>query len=1005
MNSQAHTSEVVPPGSLVLMAGFSRRWRDWLSTAFPELTFNDLGNRQALLGELQSRTCAALLLGPKLRAKDVSEVLAQLANHSPSRPLVLYCAGKEGWDRSGEGLDRLLLPPLGRRRLAFELAQLIQAPNSVDSAEWAGTTTQPTAQKLFSHLTRAVAANHRVRAIEVTQQMTALSKELDLSKAMDAMEILATQLQQEQIEEALLTCMQLRAHLYPMSWIRKHRSKFPRLWIRVDNPEISEVLRQLGVSEGFEVVLGSGQESPMVAFFKTQPDAMVLSLPCGQPSWLEALLLGWPELPFVMVETETGGNECCKIWQRCRSLLQHPVSPAYIMEQLCHQVDHQRRRPYRIYIGDSLARDHDSFRQALSLWEIEVGESPGGEDDLWLLDVQRWEHSILPIGHPPILLLREPGQFPTAAVDTLSLPLCLEELFQRVHQLWSWTRQEALLGSHTWMEARFCVEQLLRLAARHGQPSSLAVLRVFERTASKEREGRVAIQERLTGLSSLLKSEIRAGDVLVQLSESTLLLAMYGMRRADGMTRLAPHLAGDIFNAGLAEFPEDGDDLTALLQAAELALDTAEFAGSGRVVYVGWSEDPHAKRVDILFITYATATGADELTRGFHREGYSHYRWDYDPATPPVTLPQHWRLCLVEPPKGANWRDFAPLLEAIGAGSRTLILLPPEPALDQDWKRLGIQVDPLSLMKCLRDKLGFKGAWTVRSRRDGGLRRRQTLFSQLSLARRDQEHAEALISTMQKRQEKLSRELALARDIQTNLLPRRVCSVKGWEFYFAVVPARIVGGDLVHCSSSPLGGRVVLADVSGKGVAAAILVGSLHEILRTTEHLPLPEAVAKINDAFFRITPSEVSVALLLVDFTVESGRLEICNCGCPEPLWFQDSRVSTVNGSGLPLGWFAEAMPEYRSVELQAGQTLLLHSDGLLDAFLPGSRERVGEERIQKSLEECGHLPLPELARQLMGLLDQESQPDDVAIWVARRNQAIAPSHAESAKAIPAQA
>lgn len=967
---------------LILMAGFSRRWRNWLGSSFPELAIQDSVNLDTLLSRLTQEPCAAVLLGPKLKAGEVSQVLKSLPDRAGRSPRVLYCAGREGWDRSGEGLDRLLLPPVGRQRLALELARLIGRSPPSDSEERADSAVAETSQELFRVLSLTVAAGESAVAADLALRLSRFLQGFGLRPAAELAQMLASQLLAEELEAALLSCLWLRSRMHPQSWGLREQSRFPRLLIFEERPEFAEELRQRAESQGFQVFVADSSLPPIPTFLQTAPDALILGLAPAQPEWVDALLVGWPRLPLVLLASSWEAALSAEVRRERRSVLFQPVSAGFILDRLCDQVDRQRRRPYRVYLADSPV-DHALFRQALARWEIEVSAVAGEPVDLCLLEPEPLLlQAALPGSHPPVLGLGEPR----GEMDCLSVPVSPGDFLERARRLWV-GGAEGLDGSEPWPQASFCIEQLLRLAARHGQPASVAVLRPAGRRDLREREGRRAVHERLLALSGVLNGEMRAEDVVARLGESTLLLAMYGMRRADGLARLAPHLGEDTFNAGLAEFPEDGEDLTTLLHSAEQALEAAELAGGGRVVYVGWSEnDALASSVDILFLTHAQAPGSDELTRGFHREGYSHYRWDYDPASRPGDLPEHWRLSLVQPPPGADWQDFAPVLDALGIGSRSFILIGSDAPPGRDWKCVGIETGRATLMKCLREKLGFKGAWTVRSKRENSLRRRQLLFSQLSVARRDQEQAEALISSMQKRQDTLATELAVARDIQQYLLPRQVPPAAGWEFYFAVVPARVVGGDLVHYSQTPGGLRVALADVSGKGVPAAILVGSLHEILRATAHLPLPEAISEINDAFFRITPSEVSVALMLLQFSPDSGTVEICNCGCPQPLLIRAEEVSAVQASGLPLGWFAAATTDYQRVTLECGNTLLLYSDGLSDGYLPGRLERVGEERISASLMQGCRLTPRELASKLLYLVDHVTQPDDVAIWVARR-------------------
>jgi len=199
----------------------------------------------------------------------------------------------------------------------------------------------------------------------------------------------------------------------------------------------------------------------------------------------------------------------------------------------------------------------------------------------------------------------------------------------------------------------------------------------------------------------------------------------------------------------------------------------------------------------------------------------------------------------------------------------------------------------------------------------------------------------------------LERDLELASSVQAALLPAADVDIDGYRIHYQYRPLGPVSGD--HCDVLPPAApgqpwHFVLGDVSGKGVAASILMSHLHAIFRSLVplQLPLAEVVHHANRLFTESTlPS--SYATLVAGRLDASGALEICNAGHCPALLVQGGRLNSLNGSGFPLGLFSTSTFETRRVQLEKGDLLFLYTDGFSE-----SRNAAGE---QYSPERIGRL------------------------------------------------
>ncbi|MBC7927779.1 MAG: SpoIIE family protein phosphatase [Bryobacteraceae bacterium] len=200
-------------------------------------------------------------------------------------------------------------------------------------------------------------------------------------------------------------------------------------------------------------------------------------------------------------------------------------------------------------------------------------------------------------------------------------------------------------------------------------------------------------------------------------------------------------------------------------------------------------------------------------------------------------------------------------------------------------------------------------------------------------------------------------DLDIAREVQAKLLPRTGPKISGLEYAGRCVPARGVGGDYFDwfdLGSGQIG--FVLADVSGKGIGAALLMANLHGALRTLLSVGFsggPQLVEAVNRQFWESSPPEQYATLLFARFDPRFCRLSYVNAGhAPGMVLHSDGSRETLEPTGMPVGLFANSNPGEQSVDLQPGDVVLLYSDGVVEAGMSGRGEDFGEERLAASLQ-----------------------------------------------------
>ncbi len=181
----------------------------------------------------------------------------------------------------------------------------------------------------------------------------------------------------------------------------------------------------------------------------------------------------------------------------------------------------------------------------------------------------------------------------------------------------------------------------------------------------------------------------------------------------------------------------------------------------------------------------------------------------------------------------------------------------------------------------------------------------------------------------------LEQDLEMAARIQAELLPQPDFAFGAWQAARHYEAAGPVSGD--YCDLAPDGDGslfFMLGDVSGKGVAAAMLMTQLHAMFRSLKSvgLPLTEIVERASRLLCE-TSLPTQYATLVCGKADASGEVEICNAGHLPVLWLNGGEVRTIDSTGLPVGVFCEQQFSSHTVRLQPGDSLLLYTDGLSEA------------------------------------------------------------------------
>jgi sigma-B regulation protein RsbU (phosphoserine phosphatase) len=336
------------------------------------------------------------------------------------------------------------------------------------------------------------------------------------------------------------------------------------------------------------------------------------------------------------------------------------------------------------------------------------------------------------------------------------------------------------------------------------------------------------------------------------------------------------------------------------------------------------------------------------------------------------------------------------------AWSRALASAAPERRAAREREREALQRVGAHLLVQVRTRelmVGILSLGTRRGRYRYAAGDKEVLMSvaaQLALVIENSRLAERLVA-----EERLLRELALAAEVQRRLLPERPPESVGVELSGFCQPARGVGGDyydFMAFDNRQLG--IAIADVAGKGMAAALLMSTMQATLRSlsagsnllpqTSHT-LADMVATLNGLLWNSTGGLNYVTFFYAQFDQHTRRLSYVNAGHNPPLLFRPGGPDgfrQLSSGGTVVGVFEHCEYEQETVEMRPGDLLLAYTDGLSEA-LSAAGEEFGEARIRESLAETAWMSVDEIRDEIVRRVEKWSagtpQYDDLTFVVMK--------------------
>ena len=218
----------------------------------------------------------------------------------------------------------------------------------------------------------------------------------------------------------------------------------------------------------------------------------------------------------------------------------------------------------------------------------------------------------------------------------------------------------------------------------------------------------------------------------------------------------------------------------------------------------------------------------------------------------------------------------------------------------------------------------------------------------------------------------LEDDLQLAYDIQQGLLPKVGVKCDKWSVHHAYEPAGIVSGDYVDIIELDDEFYFLLGDVSGKGMAASLLMSNLHAMFHSLVpmELPMADLMTRANRLLAESSLAN-QYATLICGKANRAGEVEISNAGHLSPILMKHGVKGSLNCPGLPLGMFSEAEFAVNKVRLSPGDSLLLFSDGVTET-MNGDSAEFGVDRLFAAIdcvEQTGPLGLIEKCLEHVGL------------------------------------
>jgi sigma-B regulation protein RsbU (phosphoserine phosphatase) len=242
---------------------------------------------------------------------------------------------------------------------------------------------------------------------------------------------------------------------------------------------------------------------------------------------------------------------------------------------------------------------------------------------------------------------------------------------------------------------------------------------------------------------------------------------------------------------------------------------------------------------------------------------------------------------------------------------------------------------------------------------------------------------------------RVDKEIQIAAEMQQQLFPKEIIQIPSYELSATVQPCASIGGDSYDIISLKDGKfAITIADVSGKGIPAALLVSTLHALLRVflQYQIELVELVRRLNTLVYNNSPAERFITFFIMIFDPVHHKFIYVNAGHNPPFLFRKYRnnISELMASGLPLGMVEEEKFEINQIDLQQGDTLVLYTDGVTEAANK-KHQQYGEENLRecvlKNFDMTADMIKGSIVKDVQGFIGNNPMSDDLTLVVLKRD------------------
>jgi serine phosphatase RsbU (regulator of sigma subunit)/catechol 2,3-dioxygenase-like lactoylglutathione lyase family enzyme len=239
---------------------------------------------------------------------------------------------------------------------------------------------------------------------------------------------------------------------------------------------------------------------------------------------------------------------------------------------------------------------------------------------------------------------------------------------------------------------------------------------------------------------------------------------------------------------------------------------------------------------------------------------------------------------------------------------------------------------------------------------------------------------------------RVAQELEIAKQVQARLFPQTLPPLRSLDYAGICIQARHVGGDyydFLALGQDRLG--LLVGDISGKGIAAALLMANLQANLRSQFALAREQPqllLQSVNRLFYENTADSAYATFFFADYDEAARRLRYANCGhLPALLLRHDGTVEKLHSTGTVLGLFKEWDCPAAECPFYPGDTLVLYTDGVTESF-NAAEEEFGEQRLLEVLQQHRELPAAGLLASVVEEIQKFSpyeQHDDITLIIAK--------------------